>query len=79
MSNATPTVCKRPPAIPSKTISTSGSARPTFNRWIAYTRHTGSANYLYVDGHVVTMTWDEAVGDLFPDHVILTVDSSYPF
>ena len=49
-----------------------------FQPWIAYTRHSGAANYLYLDGHVVTLTWDAALPDLFPDHVVLTQDSSYP-
>ena len=47
--------------------------------WIAYDRHSGLANYLYLDGHVVALTWEVAVPDFFPDHVVLTVDSSYPF
>ena len=47
--------------------------------WIAYDRHMGTANYLYLDGHVVTLSWNDAVPDLFPDHVVLSVDSSYPF
>jgi prepilin-type processing-associated H-X9-DG protein/prepilin-type N-terminal cleavage/methylation domain-containing protein len=47
--------------------------------WIAFERHTGTANYLYLDGHVTTLTWDAAVPDLYPDHVVLTQDSSYPF
>jgi prepilin-type N-terminal cleavage/methylation domain-containing protein/prepilin-type processing-associated H-X9-DG protein len=46
--------------------------------WIAYDRHIGAANYLYLDGHVATLKWDQAVPDLFPDHVVLTQDSSYP-
>ena len=46
--------------------------------WIAYRRHLGAANYLYLDGHVNSMKWDDAVVDLFPDHVVLTVDSSFP-
>ncbi len=46
--------------------------------WIAWDRHIGLANYLYLDGHVVTRTWDAAVADLFPDHVVLTQDGSYP-
>ena len=46
--------------------------------WIAYNRHTNVANYLYLDGHVATLAWDAAVPDLFPDHVVLVVDSSYP-
>jgi prepilin-type processing-associated H-X9-DG protein/prepilin-type N-terminal cleavage/methylation domain-containing protein len=46
--------------------------------WIAYNRHTTVANYLYLDGHVVTLAWENAVGDLYPDHVVLTQDSNYP-
>jgi prepilin-type N-terminal cleavage/methylation domain-containing protein/prepilin-type processing-associated H-X9-DG protein len=46
--------------------------------WIAYERHSLAANYLYLDGHVITLKWDTAVPDLFPDHVVLTQDSSYP-
>jgi prepilin-type processing-associated H-X9-DG protein len=46
--------------------------------WIACQRHSGLANYLYLDGHVVTLIWDAAVSDLFPDHLVLTQDSSYP-
>jgi prepilin-type N-terminal cleavage/methylation domain-containing protein/prepilin-type processing-associated H-X9-DG protein len=49
-----------------------------FKPWIAFDRHTGVSNYLYLDGHVTTLAWDEAVSDLFPDHVVLTQDSSYP-
>ena len=49
-----------------------------FQPWIAYRRHSGAANYLYLDGHVVPLMWQDAVGDLFPDHVVLTQDSSYP-
>ena len=46
--------------------------------WMAYDRHSGAANYLYLDGHVSTLTWDDAVPDLFPGHAVLTQDSSYP-
>jgi prepilin-type processing-associated H-X9-DG protein len=49
-----------------------------FKPWIAYDRHSGVANYLYLDGHVATLAWDTAVPDLFPDGIVLTVDSSYP-
>ncbi len=45
--------------------------------WIAWDRHGGMANYLYLDGHVASWTWDEAVADMFPDRVVLTQDSSY--
>jgi prepilin-type N-terminal cleavage/methylation domain-containing protein/prepilin-type processing-associated H-X9-DG protein len=47
--------------------------------WIAWDRHTQVANYLYLDGHVVSLTWDAAVPDMYPDKVVLTQDSSYPF
>jgi prepilin-type N-terminal cleavage/methylation domain-containing protein/prepilin-type processing-associated H-X9-DG protein len=51
----------------------------TFKSWIAYNRHFGqSANYLYLDGHVETLNFDRAVVDMFPDHVVLTQDGSYP-
>ncbi len=50
-----------------------------FQPWIAYDRHLTVANYLYLDGHVVALAWDDAVRDLFPDHVVLTQDMSYPF
>ncbi len=46
--------------------------------WIAYDRHTGVANYLYLDGHVLTLRWEEAVIDMYPDKVVLTEDGSYP-
>jgi len=46
--------------------------------WIAYDRHGQAANYLYLDGHIVTLSWDTAVVDMYPDHVVLTKDSSYP-
>ncbi len=48
-----------------------------FQPWIAYKRHIGAANYLYLDGHVSTLRWNSAVVDLFPDHVVLAQDSSY--
>jgi prepilin-type N-terminal cleavage/methylation domain-containing protein/prepilin-type processing-associated H-X9-DG protein len=47
--------------------------------WIAWDRHSGGvANYLYLDGHVVTLTWDAAIPDMYPDKNVLTQDSSYP-
>lgn len=49
-----------------------------FQPWIAHDRHLGLANYLYLDGRVETLIWSEAVVRLFPDGVVLTVDSSYP-
>jgi prepilin-type processing-associated H-X9-DG protein len=44
-----------------------------FYPWIATTRHTQSANYLYLDGHVATLNWPSgdlsspAVIGIFPD------------
>src|SRR5262249_25411656 len=46
--------------------------------WIAWDRHTQAANYLYLDGHVVTLSWDEAVRDMYPDRVVLTQGGSSP-
>ncbi len=46
--------------------------------WIAFDRHTGLANYLYLDGHVVALRWEDAVIDMYPDKVVLTEDGSYP-
>jgi prepilin-type processing-associated H-X9-DG protein/prepilin-type N-terminal cleavage/methylation domain-containing protein len=45
--------------------------------WIANNRHSGIANYLYLDGHVVTLAWNDAVVDLFPDKVVLVEDGTY--
>jgi len=36
------------------------------------------ANYLYLDGHAATLTWEAAVVDMYPDKVVLTDDGSYP-
>jgi prepilin-type processing-associated H-X9-DG protein/prepilin-type N-terminal cleavage/methylation domain-containing protein len=47
--------------------------------WIAWDRHTQVANYLYLDGHVASLTWDVAVPDMYPDKVVLTQDGSYPY
>jgi prepilin-type processing-associated H-X9-DG protein len=52
---------------------------PTFKSWIAYTRHTQLANYLYLDGHVVLLRFDDAVTDMFPDKVVLNYDGTYPY
>ncbi len=46
--------------------------------WFAVDRHGGVSNYLYLDGHVTAFAWDEAITDLFPDHIVLTQDSTYP-
>jgi prepilin-type N-terminal cleavage/methylation domain-containing protein/prepilin-type processing-associated H-X9-DG protein len=46
--------------------------------WIAWQRHNGAANYLYLDGHAATMQWTDAVRDMYPDKIVLTTDGSYP-
>jgi prepilin-type N-terminal cleavage/methylation domain-containing protein/prepilin-type processing-associated H-X9-DG protein len=46
--------------------------------WFARDRHTSVANYLYLDGHAVSLRWEEAVIDFYPDKVVLTGDGSYP-
>ena len=46
--------------------------------WFATRRHVQVANYLYLDGHVLSLAWESAVADLYPDKVVLTQDGSYP-
>ncbi|MGA2257448.1 MAG: DUF1559 domain-containing protein [Thermoguttaceae bacterium] len=46
--------------------------------WIAFARHEGVANYLYLDDHVSAMSWDDAVPDMYPDKVVLVQDGTYP-
>jgi len=46
--------------------------------WIAWNRHSQVANYLHLDGHAATLTWDDAVPDMYPDKVVLVEDGSYP-
>jgi prepilin-type processing-associated H-X9-DG protein/prepilin-type N-terminal cleavage/methylation domain-containing protein len=45
--------------------------------WIADRRHAQVANYLYLDGHAATLTWDAAVPDMYPDKKVLTSDGTY--
>ncbi len=49
----------------------------TFEPWLSTERHAGVANYLYLDGHVSSLTFDEAVPDMFPDGAVLIDDGSY--
>jgi prepilin-type processing-associated H-X9-DG protein len=46
--------------------------------WIAHERHAGAANYLYLDGHAVSLTRVVSVLDMNPDKVVLTEGGSYP-
>ena len=50
----------------------------TIQPWIAYSRHSGVANYLYLDCHVKTLGWDSAVRDMYPDKVVLEHNGSFP-
>jgi prepilin-type processing-associated H-X9-DG protein len=50
----------------------------TFRSWLAFERHTGAANYLYLDGHALTLKWGEAVVDMFPDKHVLVTDHTCP-
>lgn len=49
-----------------------------FQPWLAFERHSGAANYLYLDGHARTLRWADAVRDMFPDKHVFTQDMSYP-
>ncbi len=51
----------------------------TFKDWIAHQRHSGSSNYLYLDGHVSMMRFDDAVIGIFPDKIVLAQDGSYAY
>src|SRR5262249_17463193 len=48
-----------------------------FGPSIASTRHNGVANYLYLDGHVTTASFDDAVVDMYPDKTVLVGDGTY--
>lgn len=47
--------------------------------WMAYKRHNGAANYLYMDGHVQTLIIGPAFTDMYPDKTVLVEDGGYPF
>jgi prepilin-type processing-associated H-X9-DG protein len=49
-----------------------------YKPWIAQARHSGVANYLYLDGRVVALPWADAVPDFYPDKIVLIDDGSYP-
>jgi prepilin-type N-terminal cleavage/methylation domain-containing protein/prepilin-type processing-associated H-X9-DG protein len=50
----------------------------TITSWFASERHTGVANYLYLDGHVTALQLSDAFPDMYPDKVVLTQDGTYP-
>ena len=49
----------------------------TIQPWIAFGRHTKTANYLYLDGHAVPLPWDAAVVDMYPEKGVLIHDATY--
>jgi prepilin-type processing-associated H-X9-DG protein/prepilin-type N-terminal cleavage/methylation domain-containing protein len=49
----------------------------TIQPWIAWKRHAGSANYLYLDGHAETLPWSTAVMDMYPEKGVLIQDATY--
>jgi prepilin-type processing-associated H-X9-DG protein len=51
----------------------------TIMPWIAYQRHSQTANYLYLDCHVISLPWELAVPDMYPDKIVLVEDGSYPY
>jgi prepilin-type N-terminal cleavage/methylation domain-containing protein/prepilin-type processing-associated H-X9-DG protein len=51
---------------------------PTIQPWIAFGRHANVANHLYLDGHAMTLHWETAVVDMYPDKLVLTQDATYP-
>jgi prepilin-type N-terminal cleavage/methylation domain-containing protein/prepilin-type processing-associated H-X9-DG protein len=46
--------------------------------WIAWNRHNGAANYLYLDGHATSLIWSAAVIDMYPDKKVLKDNGSFP-
>jgi prepilin-type processing-associated H-X9-DG protein len=56
-----------------------------FQPWIATRRHSGSANYLFLDGHVITYQWaamdpsSPAGVCMFPDYYRFTGAGAGPF
>jgi prepilin-type N-terminal cleavage/methylation domain-containing protein/prepilin-type processing-associated H-X9-DG protein len=48
-----------------------------FMPWIAYYRHGGYPNYLFLDGHAEARSWDAAVPNMFPDFIVRSMDCSY--
>lgn len=47
--------------------------------WMAFRRHNGAANYLYLDGHVSALSIEAAIIDMFPDKKVLVEDGSYDY
>lgn len=50
----------------------------SFQPWMAYDRHLGLANYLFLDGHAESLVWSDASPRMFPDGVVLVQDGSFP-
>lgn len=48
-----------------------------FERWIDHEIHNGVSNYLYLDTHVDSLVFDDAVMSMFPDRQVINKDGSY--
>jgi prepilin-type N-terminal cleavage/methylation domain-containing protein/prepilin-type processing-associated H-X9-DG protein len=47
-----------------------GSGKYGDQGWLRYNRHGRTANYVYFDGHVESLSWTKARLDQFPDHIV---------
>jgi prepilin-type N-terminal cleavage/methylation domain-containing protein/prepilin-type processing-associated H-X9-DG protein len=50
---------------------------PQLAEWIAYRRHGGGSNYLYMDGHAKWGRFDRVLPEQFPDHLVLAQPRTY--
>ncbi len=48
-----------------------------FQPWLALNRHDNCPNWLFLDGHVVSLPWDATAVSLFPDRTVHTTDGTY--
>lgn len=55
-----------------------GSGKYGDQGWIRHDRHGKPANYIYVDGHVESLSWTRARLDQFPDHRVRAPLSNPP-
>lgn len=46
--------------------------------WMAFERHSGVGNYLFLDGHGKSLNWSSVVRDMYPDKNVFQADMSYP-
>src|SRR4051812_35722403 len=48
------------------------------DRWIAWKRHDGASNVLYLDGHAKSLTRAEALPGMYPGGIVNTTPNFYP-